>query len=265
MKAISILSLVIILVCVLLWMMIHAHEPLPSPRVDVILTIYKMLYDVDKLLNLNNIPYCINGGTLLGAIRNKGLIPWDDDLDIEIIDNLNGEPEYEDRLWKLKEELYDLGYLLEPVDFGFKIYPIYAERVQGMYSGYPALDVFIMSLQTPPTMPSASMNSDSEEEQNQQNQIIYYKNPKAQRMFGKCYYTYKEVFPLKRYPFANYTVNGPNQPQPYLDRCYGTNWNDIAYRTSDHRTDHGLERHEIQLQDYGTKYYEYARPTYQWV
>jgi len=40
-----------------------------------------MIY-IDKLCRDNNVEYYIMGGTALGAVRHKGFIPWDDDLDI---------------------------------------------------------------------------------------------------------------------------------------------------------------------------------------
>lgn len=49
-----------------------------------------LLNDFHQLCMDNDIKYSLHAGTLLGAIREKGFIPWDDDLDVTMT-----RPEYE--------------------------------------------------------------------------------------------------------------------------------------------------------------------------
>lgn len=43
-----------------------------------------MLAYIDKTARENNIEYSLGGGSLLGAMRHKGFIPWDDDIDLMV-------------------------------------------------------------------------------------------------------------------------------------------------------------------------------------
>ena len=54
------------------------------------LHILDILVAIDKVCKEHNLHYYLVFGTMLGAVRHKGFIPWDDDIDIAM-----PRPEYE--------------------------------------------------------------------------------------------------------------------------------------------------------------------------
>ena len=67
-----------------------------------------LLIELDEVCTRNNLRYFILGGTLLGAVRHKGFIPWDDDIDVCM-----PREEYE-KLLKLQNEFKHPYFLQTP-------------------------------------------------------------------------------------------------------------------------------------------------------
>ncbi len=75
--------------CVMSYMDDTADMQLPNTHDGRLDAIQKMqlayLLEVDRICRKHNIKYFLGGGTLLGAIRHGGFIPWDDDSDIMML------------------------------------------------------------------------------------------------------------------------------------------------------------------------------------
>ena len=52
---------------------------------EIQLLLLNVMTDIDEFCTENDISYYMIGGTLLGAVRHQGFIPWDDDIDIAML------------------------------------------------------------------------------------------------------------------------------------------------------------------------------------
>ncbi len=191
---------------------------LKETRESVIKLLYQLMYDVHQILVNNGIKYWIEAGTLLGAVRNTGIIPWDDDLDIGIMQKDVR------KLKALEKHLKKCGYSLVKHWLGYKI--CYAKRpnIEGFDYSFPFLDVI------------------SYKEVKEKGKVILEPSLKTVRKtWPKEWFVKSEVFPLVEYDFGDFFVLGPKEHSQFLERMYGKDWNEIAYRQYDHELEEGLD------------------------
>ena len=112
----------------------------------------KLLKYFHNLCVKHNIKYTLEAGTLLGAVRNQGFIPWDDDADVSLI-----RDEYDKLLDVLRNETHpeDIGVYFpedkkEFYDFTVRIFDksnrtdeTTNSHYDALYS-YATLDIFVM-------------------------------------------------------------------------------------------------------------------------
>lgn len=202
-------------------------EPTPGKRFkytdgQTVEKLYAMFQTIDRLCLEKGVRYWAEGGTLLGTIRSKGIIKWDDDVDIGI---LKSDSKHIDAM---KPDLEAMGLSLEKTWFGYKVYPTDGDKIEGFSWKYPALDIFVMVID---------------------DGIVKYEKFRTRLYFGKCWMTTSELFPLKRMQFGKYGgfINCPASPYNYLNRCYGPDWSTHAYQQYDHSSEKHIERIKVEM------------------
>jgi len=195
--------------------------PLRLCKPDEVQKIYQILKDVHEIFTFYKIEYWIDGGTLLGAVRNCGLIPWDDDLDLCIFE------EQEQQFLALIPLLNSLGYEVIGMQFGYKIYARDGQVIPKRPFTYPNCDIAIMT----------RLKDD----------VFYKMHWPLERTHGPVSLKVDELYPLRHYLFGPLRVIGPNNPYNYLTKWYGTIWSTVAWQSFDHHIDKSVNRVEMKL------------------
>lgn len=160
--------------------------------------LYDLLQIVMCELDKSKTEYIITGGTLLGAVRHGGLIPWDDDADLAI----------------LNKDINQLLNILKPLeDLGIISYEHYKGNVVVVKfkESKISLDLFLMR---------KYKNVFNDEE------MYKYLFPFNMQYPNEWFYEH-ELYPLKQYIFGPLIIPGPNNYENFLNRTYN-NWQTVA-------------------------------------
>jgi len=185
--------------------------------------VYRILRQTQKAFAELDIQYWADGGTLLGAMRHGGVVPWDDDVDI-CIEQANLA-----KLEELTALLERRNLTISTTFYGFKVHPL-----NYTHPGFPPfVDVFPVKFITlssaraeatgliaPPPMVAADGRISPVR------QTIMAQGAHARHLWPVRTETFyeTELFPLQTYKFGNGIIHGAAMPYPYLDRKFGCGW-----------------------------------------
>ncbi len=204
--------------------------------------LYRTMKDLHDVLTANDISYWVTGGSLIGAIRHRGIIPWDDDGDICIMKKDVG------KLRKLVPTFENMGYNIEEGDdeddddVDPELLLCKSKRNSCTWFLEPTgrnslgVDIFVMERVGP---------------------IITYADPywrTASNGGETCMFLQRYTFPLVPVPFGNFWVMTPFNAIEHLNQCYGTDWNSMSQRLFDHRSGKWInsKKKRMLVEDYET-------------
>lgn len=196
------------------------------PRTDPKLVgiIYQMLQVTDIIFTSHGIPYWVDGGTALGAIRHQGFIPWDDDADLAF------HIQDKEKILALAREFELYGYFLSNEEI-IKLYPSREKR-------YPFIDIG-----------GYALYSDNK---------IRFAHDAGRLSYVNFYWLPKEVSSLIRVKFGPIMLNAPNNMMRYLFTGYGNNCLTKATFQTHHGAgdNHIVIHEEVYIVDFSPAEYE---------
>lgn len=226
---------------------------------SVINQLYTLLSNIQKLLKQHNITYWADGGTILGAFRHKGIIPWDDDVDITIFNTKDNLKILNSKAFKA--QLRKINYGITKVFYGYKIFildgtPIkknlWREHKQKFKKTHPEVKGRALISQEASKTYKKTKKPKYEKykypfidiflAKEVDDKIIYPKNH-----WNKCFYFTKDFYPLQKYPFGKTTIIGPKNPSNYFTKCYGRDWETHGLISYDHKTEKMIKPRKFKL------------------
>ena len=103
--------------------------------------LFEMLLDIKTVCDENNIDYILIDGTLLGAVRHHGFIPWDDDIDLGML--RSEYLRFADAFRKKFGDKYIIGEPLDK-DYVFKAVKIFKPGTKFVEIPYAGLNKYDM-------------------------------------------------------------------------------------------------------------------------